>query len=68
MAVPRPTKLAIPTHDIEDLVLRIRATRWPDQLEGVEWQYGTELSYVKARFTLTYRLLISCKPIRSHFY
>ena len=60
MAVPRRTKLAIPAHDIEDLVQRIRATRWPDQLEGVEWKYGAEMSYVKARARS--RFPFFCRP------
>ncbi len=32
---------------IEDLRDRLARTRFPDQIEGVEWDYGTELEYLK---------------------
>src|SRR5262245_58718322 len=27
---------------LEDLRIRLRRTRWPDQLDGAEWEQGTE--------------------------
>ena len=32
---------------IESLNFCLGACRWPDQLEGVGWEYGTELAYTK---------------------
>lgn len=53
----RPKKLTVRVKDeeIDDLKARLRQTRWPDQLEGVGWEYGSELSYMKVR---------SCPPPR----
>ena len=38
-----PFKIAIPDEAIDDLKRRLSSTRLPDQLEGVSWEYGTEL-------------------------
>ena len=32
---------------IDDLRRRLAATRWPDQIEGAGWDYGSELGYVR---------------------
>ena len=32
---------------IEDLKKRLAETRWPDQVENADWEYGTDLSYLK---------------------
>ncbi|MBE7556126.1 MAG: epoxide hydrolase [Anaerolineales bacterium] len=32
---------------LNDLKSRLRSTRWPDQVEGAGWDYGTELSYLQ---------------------
>jgi hypothetical protein len=32
---------------LDDLLRRIRATRWPDQLPGIGWEQGTELGYLR---------------------
>ena len=37
----------VPDPVLIDLDERLGRTRWPDQLEGVGWDYGTELSYLK---------------------
>ena len=31
----------------DDLRGRLAATRWPDQIEGASWDYGSELGYVR---------------------
>jgi len=31
----------------DDLRRRLDATRWPDQVEGADWDYGAELDYVR---------------------
>ena len=32
---------------LADLAERLRATRFPDQIEGASWDYGTELGYLR---------------------
>ena len=32
---------------LEDLKQRLARTRFPDQLDGADWGYGTELSYLR---------------------
>jgi pimeloyl-ACP methyl ester carboxylesterase len=43
----RPFRIEIPDTVLDDLRERLARTRFPDQLEGAEWSYGTELSYHK---------------------
>ena len=38
-----PYKITILDEAIDDLNRRLSSTRLPDQLEGVSWEYGTEL-------------------------
>lgn len=42
-----PFKVNVPESVIEDLKARLQRTRFPDQLPGAGWDYGSELSYVK---------------------
>jgi len=39
--------IAISEKAINDLNLRLSQTRWPDEIKDSDWQYGTNLSYVK---------------------
>ena len=32
---------------IDDLKARLASTRWPDQLDGVDWTYGTDSKYIQ---------------------
>jgi pimeloyl-ACP methyl ester carboxylesterase len=43
----RPFRIDVPDTDLEDLKDRLGRTRWPDQLPGVGWSYGTALEYVR---------------------
>ena len=43
----RPFSIAVPDAVLEDLRERLARTRYPDQLEGAAWTYGTELSYLR---------------------
>ncbi len=43
----RPFSINVPDHVLNDLRERLLRTRFPDQLEGAGWAYGTELSYLK---------------------
>lgn len=49
MASLEPKKLAISISDaqITDLKDRLARTRLPDQLEGVQWEYGMSKEYLK---------------------
>ena len=42
-----PFRIDVPDSVIEDLKARLHNTRWPDQMPGTEWEYGTELTAVK---------------------
>lgn len=49
-----PTSLRVEPFSIDvdedvltDLLARIRGTRWPDQVPGVEWGQGTDLGYLR---------------------
>jgi pimeloyl-ACP methyl ester carboxylesterase len=39
--------IQVPEHVLDDLRDRLARTRFPDQLQGVGWSYGTELSYLR---------------------
>jgi pimeloyl-ACP methyl ester carboxylesterase len=42
-----PFRIDVPQSDIDDLRRRLAATRWPDQLPGTTWEYGTDISYLR---------------------
>lgn len=43
----KPFTVNIPQSALDDLQERLKRTRWPDELPGVEWNYGVPLAYVK---------------------
>jgi len=43
----RPFTINIDQDQVKDLKLRLSNTRWPDEINGSEWGYGTNLSYLK---------------------
>ena len=43
----RPFRIEIPQADLDDLRSRLARTRWPDQLQGVGWDYGIPLGYLR---------------------
>ena len=43
----RPFRIDVPDAHLDDLKDRLARTRWPDQLSGVGWGYGTPLEYVR---------------------
>ncbi len=46
MAV-QPFKIEISDSVLDDLKARLGRTRWPDELTGTDWDYGSNLEYVK---------------------
>ncbi|MDQ0063019.1 epoxide hydrolase family protein [Paenibacillus harenae] len=42
-----PFRIEIPQAELDDLQNRLARTRWPDELPGVGWSYGTPMSVVK---------------------
>src|SRR5947199_1170360 len=43
----QPFTINIPQTTLEDLHERLARTRWPDEVEGTGWDYGTNLGYLK---------------------
>jgi pimeloyl-ACP methyl ester carboxylesterase len=43
----RPFRIDIPRSDLDDLDRRLAATRWPDELAGVGWDYGVPRGYLR---------------------
>ncbi|MGH3705563.1 MAG: epoxide hydrolase family protein [Agromyces sp.] len=43
----RPFRIDIPQAELDDLDRRLAATRWPDELPGVGWSYGTPSGYLR---------------------
>ena len=42
-----PFKIEVGDAVLDDLKQRLARTRFPDELDGVEWDYGTDLGYLK---------------------
>lgn len=47
MDTPQPFRIDVPQPDLDELFSRLERTRWPDQLPGVGWSYGVELTYLQ---------------------
>src|ERR1700724_2182418 len=43
----RSFNIDIPQATLNDLRERLARTRWPDEVEGAGWDYGTNLQYMK---------------------
>ena len=43
----KPSKLAVPDADIELLQKKLELARFPDEIDGAEWDYGVPLNDVK---------------------
>jgi len=46
-----PFRIQVPEAVLSDLKDRLRRTRFPDQIEGAGWDYGTNLEYLKELLT-----------------
>lgn len=42
----KPFRIRIPEQSIDDLHERLARTRWPDELDGVDWSYGVPVRYL----------------------
>jgi len=51
---PRPYRLDVPDDVLEDLRERLRRTRWPDEIPGSGWTYGSDLAFMR-RLTAHWR-------------
>lgn len=43
----QPFTISIAQRILDDVHERLARTRWPDEVEGAEWDYGTNLAYLK---------------------
>ncbi len=43
----QPFTINVPDSVLADLKQRLAATRWPDEIEGGGWTYGTNMAYLK---------------------
>ena len=50
-AAPEPFVIAVPEAVLDDVQQRLALTRWPDEISGTGWQYGSHLAYIKESWT-----------------
>lgn len=43
----KPFTIAVPQTEIDGLQARLSLTRWPDEIAGSGWRYGSNLAYMK---------------------
>ena len=43
----RPFEIAVDDATLDDLRQRLADTRWPDEIPGSDWDYGSNLAYIK---------------------
>ncbi|AEF38210.1 hydrolase [Mycolicibacter sinensis] len=48
MIGPEPLVLRVAERDLDDLRHRLANTRWPAEIEGAGWDYGTDQTFLKA--------------------
>ena len=46
-AAPTPFKVAIPDSDLDDMLARIRNTRWAPDVGNADWNYGVERGWLQ---------------------
>ena len=44
---PEPFQIRVPGEVIQDLRTRLIRTRWPDEVPGAGWEYGTNLTFMR---------------------
>ena len=45
---PTPFKIAVAESELDDLRRRLHSARWPDELAGAGWDYGTEQAALRS--------------------
>jgi microsomal epoxide hydrolase len=48
---PRAFRIAVPDDVLQDLRERLARVRWPDEIPGSGWSYGTDLAYLRELVT-----------------
>jgi pimeloyl-ACP methyl ester carboxylesterase len=43
----QPFTIHVPEAELADLQTRLGHTRWPDEIAGADWEYGTSLAYLQ---------------------
>ena len=43
----QPYRIHVPDETLQDLQHRLARTRWPDEIPGSGWDYGSNLDYIK---------------------
>ena len=43
----QPFEISIPDEVLEDMHQRIGNTRWPDEIPDTDWDYGSNMAYIK---------------------
>ena len=44
---PQPYRLDVHQDVLDDLLERLSRTRWPDEVPGAGWQYGSSLAFMR---------------------
>lgn len=44
---PKPFTIDVPQQTLEDLQQRLARIRWPDEVDGAGWDYGTNLAFLQ---------------------
>ena len=44
MSAPRPFAIHVPDDVLDDLRARLERVRWPDEIPGAGWRYGSDLA------------------------
>src|SRR5207245_801947 len=47
-ATPAPCPIRLPDAVLDELRARLARVRWPDEIPGEPWRYGTDLAYMKS--------------------
>ena len=47
MSTPRPFTIHVADDVLADLRARLDRARWPDEMPGAGWRYGSDLAYMK---------------------
>ncbi|NDL58290.1 epoxide hydrolase family protein [Phytoactinopolyspora mesophila] len=43
----KPFRINVPQADLNDLAMRLKNTRWPDEPSGIDWSFGIPVGYLR---------------------